>query len=86
VTSAGDDRLQRIDAARGAVAETLEAGDGPSALAASDDAVWVANEGDGTVWKLDASGERVATVEFEARPSGIAIAGDGVWISLRAPE
>jgi class 3 adenylate cyclase len=86
VSSAADDRLQRIDADRGAVAETIEAGDGPSGLAADDEAIWVANEDDGTVWKLDPSGEHIATVEFDARPSGVVITDDGVWVSLRAFE
>ena len=86
VSSAADDRLLRVDAARGTVAETIEAGDGPSALAANEEAIWVAIEGDGAVWKLDPEGEHLATLEFDERPSGVAIADDGVWVSLRALE
>lgn len=86
VSSAASDRLQRIDAGRGAVAETIVAGDGAAALAANDEAVWVANEVERTVWRLDPSGERLATLKLDAQPSGIVIADDGVWVSLRAAE
>jgi streptogramin lyase len=47
------DLLTRIDTATGTAVERVVAGDGPAVVAPTDDAVWVTNFEDGTVWRLD---------------------------------
>ena len=85
VSSAAGDRLQRVDIARGAVALTIEVGNGPSALASDGEAVWVAHEGDSTVWRLDSTGKVVETVALDASPSALAVVNGSLWVALRTP-
>jgi DNA-binding beta-propeller fold protein YncE/ABC-type branched-subunit amino acid transport system substrate-binding protein len=46
-------RLVRIDPAANEVAETVAVGDDANAVAVAPTGVWVANRGDGTVWRID---------------------------------
>ena len=86
VSSAAGDRVQRVDIARGAVALTIEVGNGPSAIASDGDAVWVAHEGDSTVWRLDPTGKVVETVALDGSPSALALVNGSVWVALRTPQ
>jgi YVTN family beta-propeller protein len=75
-----DDPVDVASALR--VAATIPVGDSPSAVAASEDAVWVANTGEGTVSRIDpATNEVVATIEVGGSPDEVAIGGDDVWVA-----
>ena len=62
-------------------------GDGPVDVAVGEGAVWVVNQLDGTVMRLDPeTGKVVATIHVGNEPQRIA-AGEGrVWVTVRAPE
>lgn len=53
-------RVARIDAQSGNVLADIRVGKYPSSIAVSDDAVWVANEGDGTLSRIDPATNLVA--------------------------
>ncbi len=64
------------------VTATVEVGVAPEQVAITDDAVWVANSGDGTVSRIDPdTDEVVATVETGASPFGVSAIGDEVWVT-----
>ena len=56
-------------------------------MAFGEGGVWVANQLDHTVMRLDAeTGKRVATIELGNEPQRVA-AGEGrVWVTVRAPD
>jgi YVTN family beta-propeller protein len=67
----------------------IRVGRSPIAIAATEDAVWVANQGDGTVSRIDPSTDAVvATIPVDASPVGISAGAGGVWVASggdRAP-
>jgi DNA-binding beta-propeller fold protein YncE len=83
VTSLDSDRLYRIDTEQGVVAATIETCDGPDAVVASDDGVWVACRVGRVVRRLTADGSFVADVDVPGVPAALAIDGDRVWVALR---
>ena len=61
-------------------------GQGPTAVAVGEDAVWVANTGDGTLSRIDPETNEVErTVEVGNAPSGLALADGLLWVSVQAP-
>ena len=60
----------------------------PTAIAAGEGAVWVANGGDGTLARIDPGTRRVTeTIEVGGSPSALAIADGSVWTTaLASPE
>ena len=48
-------------------------------------AVWVANAGDGTVWRIDPVTYEVETIDVGGAPAGIAVAAGRVWVTVREP-
>jgi class 3 adenylate cyclase/DNA-binding beta-propeller fold protein YncE len=83
VLSADSDRVQRVDSGRDAVALTVEVGDGPSAVIARDDGVWVTNALDQTLLRLDRAGNVLAVVELDGQPSALAFIEGALWVALR---
>ncbi len=61
-------------------------GDGPVDVAVGEGAVWVVNQLDRTVMRIDPeSGDVEATIEIGNEPQKVA-AGEGfVWVTVRAP-
>lgn len=84
VTSMDADRVYRVDPERGEVTATIETCDGPDAVVASADSVWVACRTAGVVRRLAADGSFVADVAVPAVPAALAVDEDGVWVALRA--
>ncbi len=84
VTSMDADRLYRIDPAQGRVADTIETCDGPDAVVASDDGVWVACRIGRMVRRFDVDGALVADIEVDGTPAALALAPDGIWVALRS--
>ena len=75
--------LLRIDPADPRTSRAIEVGEGPRFLAIGEDAVWVMNQADGTVSRVDAGGSVVATVKVSDAPIGggdIAVGGGIVWV------
>ncbi len=61
----------------------IHVGAEPVALAASTDAVWVADDVAGTVVRIDpATNSVTATIRVGSAPAGVAVLGDRVWVSL----
>ena len=76
--------VTRVDAATNHVAATIPVGPKPRFLAAGLGAVWILNQGDGTVSRIDpASNKVVATIALETPGNGgdIAIGAGAVWVT-----
>ena len=84
VTSSEDDRVMRVDVARGAPVEAIPVGDGPTGIAFGENRVWVANGRDGTVSRIDAETNEVGTVHLGFRPAAVAVEQGAVWVALAA--
>ena len=78
-----DDTVLRIDPESGRVDRELRAGTNPVAIAASEDAVWVANEGDDSVSRIDPRTNAVSkAISVGDGPAAIATGGGAVWVAL----
>jgi YVTN family beta-propeller protein len=63
---------------------TFPVGDGPSAIVATKNSVWVSDQFDATLDRIDPQTGRVTrTVPVGSSPQGIAVAGPGVWVAAR---
>jgi len=64
------------------VTQPVHVGNGPTALAAGDGVVWVANSLDGTASRIDATtGSVTAAVPVGDGPSGLAVDGKSTWVT-----
>ena len=64
----------------------IKVGREPSAIGVSDDVVWVANTGDGTISMIDPKTNRVVTtIHVGSNPAGIAIVDGQPFVTLRGP-
>jgi YVTN family beta-propeller protein len=76
--------LVRLDMRTNAVTR-VNVGSGPTAVAFGDGALWVANNLDGTVSRVDADrGVVTDTVQVGVAPNGIAVTPDAVWVTDEA--
>jgi virginiamycin B lyase len=83
VSAAGE--LLRIDPADPRSVRSIEVGGGPRFLAIGEEAVWVMNQADGSVSRVDAGGSVVATVKVSETPirgGDIAVGGGIVWVRI----
>jgi len=83
VTVSDAGRLLKIDPADPRTSQTITVGGGPRFLAIGQDSVWVMNQADGTVSRVDAGGTVVATIEVSDVPirgGDIAVGGGFVWV------
>jgi virginiamycin B lyase len=83
VTVTPTDSLLRISPADPRTSQAIKVGDAPRFLAIGEDAVWVMNQGDGSVSRVDAAGTVVATIEVSDAPiqgGDIAVGGGSVWV------
>ena len=84
VSLSDDDSVARIDAADGAVRDTIGVGRRPVGLAVGAGAVWSANSADGTVSRIDPASARVTeTIDVGASPQDVVVADGRVWVSVR---
>ena len=70
-----------IDPDSGHITSQFAVGRGPSALAAGDGSVWVANSRDGTVAKLQRGEQQVATIDVGGEPAGLAFGAGSLWVA-----
>jgi YVTN family beta-propeller protein len=76
------DSLVELDPATNRVVSVTPVGRGPESIAATSDAIWVANTGDRTVSRLDMTTRRVRVVGGAAVAHGLASSlSDDVWLS-----
>jgi streptogramin lyase len=83
VTVSPTDTLLRISPADPKTSEAIKVGEGPRFLAVGEDAVWVMNQGDGSVTRVDKTGAVVATIPVSDVPiqgGDIAVGGGAVWV------
>jgi virginiamycin B lyase len=74
--------VARIDAATGSILDEVTVGDTPASIAVGEGAVWVANQGDGTVSRIDpATNEVTASVPAEGCWN-VAVGGGQVWVPI----
>ena len=79
------DSIVRIDATRNTIADVMHMGHGPLAVAASPRYLWVLNEGDETVSRIDRSSGETRTVGGLAAPKSIALGPDEtLWVGSEA--
>jgi ABC-type transport system substrate-binding protein/DNA-binding SARP family transcriptional activator/DNA-binding beta-propeller fold protein YncE len=82
IANAGDDTVVRLNTETNAVVGTTRVGDGPIALLATPNAVWVANR-EGTVMRLDPrSGKVNKVVRVGGSPDALVSAGGRVWVAV----
>lgn len=83
VTVPRTDTLLKIPPADPTTSQAIKVGDGPRFLAIGEDAVWVMDQGSGSVTRVDASGAVVATIKVSDVPirgGDIAVGGGYVWV------
>jgi class 3 adenylate cyclase/streptogramin lyase len=77
-------RLSQAETSADLVRSTaVAAGKDPSAIAVGEGAVWVANEGDATVTRIDPASGRGTTIHVPADPFAIAVGLGSVWVVER---
>jgi virginiamycin B lyase len=83
VTVWQDDSLLKISPTDPRTSQAIKVGDAPRFLAIGEDAVWVMNQGDGSVSRVDPAGSVVATIKVSDVPiqgGDIAVGGGAVWV------
>ena len=79
--------ISRVDSADTSVTLTKQVGNGPTAVLSAFDSIWVANQSDGTVTRLNPStGDVQATIPVEEGPNALAVAGDSLWVANEFAE
>ncbi len=79
-SGAGDvDRLVKIDPTLGKVIATYRVGQHPGAVAFGEGAVWVANEDDSSVSRIDPASGRPTTIPLGADPDSITAGAEAIW-------
>jgi DNA-binding beta-propeller fold protein YncE/tRNA A-37 threonylcarbamoyl transferase component Bud32 len=74
--------LVRVDPGNDRVVARVAVGNGPSAVAADANAVWVANHADGTVWRIDPRSNRILLrSSAQGAPADLAIIPPGMVTS-----
>jgi virginiamycin B lyase len=85
VTVSPTDTLLKISPADPRTSQAIKVGDGPRFLAIGEGAVWVMNQGAGSVSRVDATGTVVTTIPVSDVPIGggdIAVGGGSVWVRI----
>jgi YVTN family beta-propeller protein len=59
---------------------TCPAGVLPGQIAFGEGAAWVANVGDGTVWRIDAATEAIDRIQVGSQPTDVAVGFGSVWV------
>jgi peptide/nickel transport system substrate-binding protein len=76
-----DGYVQRFDPASLHVEATVDAGNGPSAIAAGAGSVWVTNSADGTVTRIDSTTLVTTTIPVGHGPASISVNASGAWVA-----
>jgi YVTN family beta-propeller protein len=79
-------RLLRIDPATSRVADIASVGDGPRAVAAGSDRVWVAGYRDASLWQVDPATGTTLKLETVGRPWEVTIHEDSAYVAASGPS
>ncbi len=76
--------VSKLDPEDQSEADKVPVGSGPGDVTWSDGALWVTNETEGTLSKIDAaSSEVVDTVDIYASPAVTAVTVEGLWVAVQ---
>ena len=78
-----DDTVSRISPDTNSVVDTVAVGDDPSEIAVVGEIVWVANEADGTLSRIEPGQSSASSMLIESVPQGMAGVGSDLWVSVR---
>lgn len=91
VTNSGGRTVSRINATTARVVQTIDVGNGPTAIAAAGPSLWVANATDSTVVRIDTrtgklaidprTGKLALPIGVTATPVALAADADGLWVA-----
>ena len=76
-----EDAVGLIDPDSGELSEQFAVGRGPNAAAVGAGSVWVANQRDGTVSRVDADTRQITTIDVGADPSALAFGAGSLWVA-----
>ncbi|HUO71253.1 MAG TPA: hypothetical protein VMU39_10785 [Solirubrobacteraceae bacterium] len=79
--SIAGDSVGAIGPAHGAIFADVPLGSSPSAIAAGDGTLWVANYNNSTVSRIDPARHDVQTIQVDSTPSGVAVGAGAVWVT-----
>ncbi|MEA2135087.1 MAG: hypothetical protein QOC68_2996 [Solirubrobacteraceae bacterium] len=80
-TGIDEDAVGLIDLGSGRITTEYPVGHGPQALAAGAGSVWVANQLDGTVSRIDRGRSEVVTIPVGGEPTGLAFGAGSLWVA-----
>jgi peptide/nickel transport system substrate-binding protein len=83
VVNSLDDTVSSIDPASGRVTAVVQVGDGPSGIAVVRGSVWVANEADGTLSRIEPGQTSASRLSIGSVPQGLAGVNGDLWVSVR---
>jgi YVTN family beta-propeller protein len=81
VTNRDSDSVSRIDGDTAVVKDTTLVGDNPKGIAVTDEAVWVANAGDGTVSRVAFATEDEEKIKVGGEPRGVVAFSGSIWVA-----
>ncbi|MGH2694635.1 MAG: PE domain-containing protein, partial [Actinomycetota bacterium] len=81
-----DDVVVRVDPRSGEVLDEIVVGTSPTAMAAGEGALWVANFAGDTVTRVDPTTGATETIPVGRRPNGIAVGEGFVWVTSAADD
>ena len=64
----------------GAVKDVIPVGDGPADVVYGAKSLWVANELDRSVWRVDPRTQALAQLPLDAQPAALAFGDDALWV------
>jgi ABC-type transport system substrate-binding protein/DNA-binding SARP family transcriptional activator len=76
-----EDAVGVIDPRSGRITAQYAVGHGPQAVAAGAGSVWVANQLDGTVSRIDDERNQVVTIDVGGEPTGLAFGAGSLWVA-----
>ena len=79
----GNSTIARIDPATNRVVDVVEAGNNPSAIALGSGALWIVDEADNTLARIDPSASNAVSfvVPVGERPSAVTVGEGSVWVA-----
>jgi YVTN family beta-propeller protein len=80
VAPPGTDALVRIDPKTSTVVRTMRVGGDAAAVAVGDGAVWIANNGDDSVSRVDVATAHLRTIPVKGTPTDVAVRGNYVGV------
>jgi peptide/nickel transport system substrate-binding protein len=76
-----EDAVGLIETGSGRITAQYAVGHGPQAVTSGAGSVWVANELDGTVSRIDREPDQVVTIDVGGEPTGVAFGAGSLWVA-----